>query len=78
MATVDLTERRWREVIDSELTSVFLTIQAFLPAMIERRGGVILTMSSAAGRQPSQANLAYGAANAALIMLCVYPPHPGA
>jgi 3-oxoacyl-[acyl-carrier protein] reductase len=67
--TVNLTEARWREVIDSELTSAFLTIQVFLPGMIERGSGSILTMSSAAGRQPSQANLAYGAANAALVML---------
>ncbi|MEY9864273.1 3-oxoacyl-[acyl-carrier protein] reductase [Catenulispora sp. GAS73] len=67
--SVQLTEQRWREVIDSDLTSVFLTIQAFLPGMVERRRGTILTMSSAAGRQPSQANLAYGVANAGLVML---------
>ncbi|GAA4607152.1 SDR family oxidoreductase [Actinoallomurus liliacearum] len=65
----ELTEERWREVLDSDLTSVFLTIKAFLPGMLERGRGSILTMSSAAGRQPSQANLAYGVANAGLVML---------
>jgi 3-oxoacyl-[acyl-carrier protein] reductase len=69
VASVELTEERWRQVLDSDLTSVFLTVQAFLPAMIARGGGSILTMSSAAGRQPSQANLAYGVANAGVVML---------
>ncbi|WP_019928584.1 SDR family NAD(P)-dependent oxidoreductase [Nocardia sp. BMG111209] len=64
-----LSVERWYEVLDSDLTSAFLTIRTFLPAMLERRRGVIVTMASAAGRQPSQANLAYGVANAGLIML---------
>ena len=67
--TPELTEERWRQVLDSELTSAFLTIQTFLPGMLDRGSGSILTMSSAAGRQPSQANLAYGVANAGLVML---------
>jgi 3-oxoacyl-[acyl-carrier protein] reductase len=69
IATPELTEARWRQVIDSDLTSAFLTIQAFLPGMIERGRGAIITMSSTAGRQPSQANLAYAVANAGLVML---------
>ncbi|MEV0225911.1 SDR family NAD(P)-dependent oxidoreductase [Streptomyces sp. NPDC050704] len=68
-APTELTEQRWHEVLDSDLTSAFLTIQAFLPGMLERGRGSIITMSSAAGRQPSQANLAYGVANAGLVML---------
>ncbi|GAA4502792.1 SDR family oxidoreductase [Actinoallomurus oryzae] len=67
--TAKLTEERWRQVLDSDLTSAFLTIRTFLPGMIERGRGSIITMSSAAGRQPSQANLAYGVANAGLVML---------
>src|SRR5262249_29987285 len=67
--SAELTEQRWRQVIDSDLTSAFLTIQAFLPGMLERGSGSIITMSSAAGRQPSQANLAYSVANAGLVML---------
>ena len=65
----ELTEQRWREVLDSELTGTFLTVQAFLPSMLERGAGSILTMSSSAGRQPSQANLAYGVAKAGIVML---------
>jgi 3-oxoacyl-[acyl-carrier protein] reductase len=51
--STELTEQRWHQVIDSDLTSAFLTIQAFLPGMLERGHGSIITMSSAAGRQPS-------------------------
>ncbi|MFE2288658.1 SDR family NAD(P)-dependent oxidoreductase [Streptomyces sp. NPDC059443] len=67
--TPELTEERWREVLDSDLTSAFLTVRTFLPGMLERGRGCVITMSSAAGRRPSQANLAYGVANAGLVML---------
>jgi 3-oxoacyl-[acyl-carrier protein] reductase len=67
--TTSLGEQRWRAVLDSELTSAFLTVDAFLPGMIERRRGSIILMSSSAGRQPSRANVAYGVAKAGLVML---------
>ncbi|RDI50591.1 SDR family NAD(P)-dependent oxidoreductase [Nocardia mexicana] len=67
--STQLTEARWRQVLDSDLTSAFLTVQAFLPGMVARGRGSIIGMSSAAGRQPSRANLAYGVANAGLVML---------
>lgn len=59
----------WRRVIDGDLTSTFLTIRAALPAMLEQGRGSIVTMSSAAGRQPSQAAAAYAAAKAGVAML---------
>ncbi|WP_405490557.1 SDR family NAD(P)-dependent oxidoreductase [Nocardia sp. NBC_00511] len=65
----ELTEQFWRRVLDSDLTSVFLTVQAFLPGLLAQGSGSIITMASAAGRQPSQANLAYGVANAGVVML---------
>lgn len=46
----EIGEEEWRQVIDDNLTSTFLTIKAFLPGMIERRSGVIVTMSSITGR----------------------------
>lgn len=46
----NITEEEWRAIIDSNLTSTFLTVKAFLPAMIERRSGVIITMASNAAR----------------------------
>jgi 3-oxoacyl-[acyl-carrier protein] reductase len=60
---------RWDEVLDSEVTSAFLSVQAFAPGMVERGAGSIVLMSSSAGREPSQANVAYGVAKAGVVML---------
>jgi 3-oxoacyl-[acyl-carrier protein] reductase len=67
--TASETAAHWRSIIDSDLNSAFLTISAFLPGMIERRHGVIVTMSSAAARQPAQSAAAYAAAKAGVIAL---------
>jgi 3-oxoacyl-[acyl-carrier protein] reductase len=61
------TAAHWREVIESDLTSTFLTTRAFLPGMIDRGRGSIITMSSAAARQPAHSNAAYAAAKAGVI-----------
>lgn len=66
--TTQLGLERWRAVVESDLTSVYLTVTTFLPTMIERGGGSIITMSSTAGRQPSGANAAYAAAKAGVVM----------
>ena len=63
------TAAHWRGVIDSDLTSTFLTITAFLPDMTTPRSGVIVTMSSAAGRQAAQSSAAYAAAKAGVVAL---------
>jgi 3-oxoacyl-[acyl-carrier protein] reductase len=62
------TEQQWRSVIDSDLTATFLTVRSFLPGMIERGRGSIVTMASSAGRLPSQASAAYAAAKAGVVM----------
>lgn len=66
--TTQLGPDQWRSVLESDLTSVYLTVTTFLPALIERGGGSIITMSSTAGRQPSGANAAYAAAKAGVVM----------
>lgn len=45
-----ITEQEWRKVIDENLTSTFLTVRTFLPAMIQRGSGAVVTMSSIGGR----------------------------
>lgn len=63
-------EREWRHVIDSNLTSTFLTIKSFLPGMIERRRGSILTIASNSARTldiPLTAS--YAAAKGGVIVL---------
>lgn len=61
------TVEHWREVLDDDLTSTFLTVTAFLPQMVEAARGVIVTMSSAAARQAAQSSAAYAAAKAGVI-----------
>jgi 3-oxoacyl-[acyl-carrier protein] reductase len=46
----EIEEDEWRYVIDSNLTSTFLTTKSFIPGMIERRRGAIVTMASNSGR----------------------------
>lgn len=61
------TAEHWREIVNDDLTSSFLAVRAFLPQMVERRRGVIVTMSSAAARQAAQSAAAYAAAKAGVI-----------
>lgn len=63
------TEETWRAVIDGNLTATFLTISAFLPGMMNRSRGSIITMSSAAGRLPGWSSVAYASAKAGILML---------
>jgi 3-oxoacyl-[acyl-carrier protein] reductase len=67
VSTVQETADHWREVMASDLTSAFLTVNAFLRSMIERGTGSIITISSAAGRQPAQSSAAYAAAKAGVV-----------
>ncbi|HXW86623.1 MAG TPA: SDR family oxidoreductase [Streptosporangiaceae bacterium] len=62
------TPEHWREVVETDLNSVFYTVRAVLPAMAAR-GGAIVTMSSAAARQPARSAAAYAAAKAGVIAL---------
>jgi 3-oxoacyl-[acyl-carrier protein] reductase len=63
--TTTETPEHWREVIESDLSSVFYTVRAVLPAMTG--GGAIVTMSSAAARQAAKSAAAYAAAKAGVI-----------
>ena len=47
---LELTEERWDEVMDLNLKSAFLCSKAVVPAMIERKAGAIINLSSIAGR----------------------------
>jgi 3-oxoacyl-[acyl-carrier protein] reductase len=67
--TPEETAAHWREVVESDLTSTFLCVSAFLPGMIERGRGAIITMASAAARQAAHSSAAYAAAKAGVIAL---------
>lgn len=67
VAEMELAE--WTEVIEANMTSTFVTVREFVPGMLERGRGAIVTMSSISGRfldKPTQA--AYAAAKAGVAM----------
>jgi 3-oxoacyl-[acyl-carrier protein] reductase len=51
--TTEITPEDWRAAIDGNLTGTFLTLRSFLPGMIERGRGSIITMASTAARLAS-------------------------
>jgi 3-oxoacyl-[acyl-carrier protein] reductase len=60
----------WRSTVDGILTATFLTLKGFLPGMIQRGGGAIVTMASSAARLPGLgAPAPYVAAKAGVVML---------
>ncbi|HTE47512.1 MAG TPA: SDR family NAD(P)-dependent oxidoreductase [Gemmatimonadaceae bacterium] len=67
--SLDLTLEKWEGAVATNLTATFLTLQAFLGGMIERGGGAVVTMASAAARQPAKSNVGYAAAKAGVIAM---------
>ena len=64
----DITEAEWHQVIDANLTSTFLAVKAFIPGMIERRHGAVVTMASNAARLLDATLIAsYAAAKAGIV-----------
>lgn len=59
----------WDEVLDTNLKGVFLANRAVLPAMIERRRGNILNISSTSGRKGLAYDSAYCASKFGVIGL---------
>lgn len=65
---LELTEERWDQVIDLNLKSAFLCSQAVAGSMMERRTGVIINVSSIAGRNGGAlGSIHYSAAKGGLI-----------
>jgi 3-oxoacyl-[acyl-carrier protein] reductase len=60
----------WNAVVESNLTSTFLTLRGFAPGMVERGSGSIVTMASNAARfLDIQLTASYAAAKAGIVML---------
>jgi len=59
----------WRETIATDLDGVFLTFRAFIPAMIERRDGSLIAISSMTGKRPLYGRTPYAAAKMGVIGL---------
>ena len=64
----EITEEDWHAVIEANLTTTFLAVKSFLPGMIERRRGSIVTMASNSARHLDILTTApYAASKAAVI-----------
>lgn len=67
---LEATDEQWAFAFDLNVRSMFWTIQAFLPGMLERGGGSIVNMSSAASSVKGAAlRCIYGTTKAAVIGL---------
>ena len=65
----DMTLGDWRQVLDADLTSVFLCCRRALPPMIRRKRGSIVNVSSMWGQVGASCEAAYSAAKAGVIGL---------
>jgi NAD(P)-dependent dehydrogenase (short-subunit alcohol dehydrogenase family) len=65
----EITLPDWRETIATDLDGVFLTFRAFIPAMIERRDGSLIAISSMTGKRPLRGRTPYAAAKMGVIGL---------
>ena len=69
-AVLDATDDQWAFAFNLNVRSMFWTIQAFLPGMVEKGGGSIVNMSSAASSVKGAAlRCIYGTTKAAVIGL---------
>jgi 3-oxoacyl-[acyl-carrier protein] reductase len=59
VATMPL--EHWQNTIDTNLTGTFLTIRAFLPAMMDKQRGDIFIISSMSGKKGDPGSAAYSA-----------------
>ncbi|MBQ4150587.1 MAG: SDR family oxidoreductase [Clostridia bacterium] len=63
----DLSEGKWDNIINVNLKSVFLTSKVFLPAMINKKYGKIINISSIFGVVGGSCEVAYSTAKAGMI-----------
>jgi NAD(P)-dependent dehydrogenase (short-subunit alcohol dehydrogenase family) len=65
----EITLEEWRDTIATDLDGVFLTFRAFIPAMIQRRAGSLIAISSMTGKRPLPGRTPYAAAKMGVIGL---------
>ncbi|MBV1934886.1 MAG: SDR family oxidoreductase, partial [Parvibaculaceae bacterium] len=65
----ETTVEEWCKTIEVNLNGTFYCIKTFLPAMLERNSGRIITLSSASGKLPAALNSDYSASKHGVIGL---------
>ena len=68
-ATVDVSDKEWNEIIDTNLTGMLRACRAFGPHMIQRRYGRVINIGSLTSLVALQEVAAYGASKAAVAAL---------
>jgi NAD(P)-dependent dehydrogenase (short-subunit alcohol dehydrogenase family) len=70
LKTLEMTEQRWNEVINLNATSAFFAAQAVIPKMLEKGSGVIVNVTSIAGRNGGAlGSIHYSSAKAAILTM---------
>lgn len=70
LRTLELTEARWDEVMNLNATSAFFAAKAVIPKMLEKGSGVIVNVTSIAGRNGgAPGSIHYSSAKAAMLTM---------
>jgi len=70
LRTLEMTEQRWNEVINLNATSAFFAAKAVIPKMLEKGSGVIINVTSIAGRNGGAlGSIHYSSAKAAILTM---------
>lgn len=70
LRTLDMTEERWNQVLNLNATSAFFAAQAVIPKMLEKGSGVIVNVTSIAGRNGGAlGSIHYSSAKAAILTM---------
>lgn len=70
LKTLEMTEERWNEVINLNATSAFFAAKTVIPKMLERGSGVIVNVTSIAGRNGGAlGSIHYSSAKAAILTM---------
>lgn len=69
--TLDLPIKRWDLVMEVNVRGPYLTFKAFAPAMVERKSGIIINVSSMASKVVGAGRLSYSVSKVALDKMTV-------
>lgn len=70
LKTLEMTEQRWNQVMDLNASSAFFAAQAVIPKMLEKGSGVIINVTSIAGRNGgAMGSIHYSSAKGAMLTM---------
>jgi 3-oxoacyl-[acyl-carrier protein] reductase len=70
LKTLEMTEQRWNEVMNLNATSAFFAAKSVIPKMLEKGAGVIVNVTSIAGRNGGAlGSIHYSSAKAAILTM---------